>query len=85
MWLSPAFGNDKVEQLCMKAVTLTVASPLLLICSKANMLYNSGRHSLNHTGTCAEKYVALPNMFKDTGDRTLTSPHVCAHGCVISW
>lgn len=32
MWLCPAVGNDKVEQLCMKAVTLTVASPLLLIC-----------------------------------------------------
>lgn len=32
MWLCPALGNDKVEQLCMKAVTLTVASPLLLIC-----------------------------------------------------
>lgn len=32
MWLCPALGNDKVEQLCMKVVTLTVASPLLLIC-----------------------------------------------------
>lgn len=45
MRLCPAFGNDKLEQLCMKAVTLAVASPVLLICSKANMLYNSVQHT----------------------------------------
>lgn len=31
-WLCSAFGNDRPEQLCMKAVTLAVASVLLLSC-----------------------------------------------------
>ena len=76
--VSLAVGNDKMEQLCMKAMTLSVPSPLLLICEKANKLYNLGRQH-PHWSTHARTYTRAQKDTFSLAQCTHTFAHKYTH------